>query len=180
MIVLASPKGWTGPKIVDGLANEGTFRSHQVPISDPASHPGHLELLEAMAEELSARGTVRRIDGRLRPELAELAPRPAKRRMGANPHANGGVLLRDLRMPDFRDYRCDVPVPGVPGIGDTHVLGPFLRDVAKLNEGHRNFRVFGPDETLSNGLGSDLRRHASGSGTRPRCRATSSSPRPAG
>jgi phosphoketolase len=89
--------------------------------------------------------------GRLKPELAELAPR-GEQRMGANPHANGGKLLRDLRMPDFRDYAAEVPAPGAPGIGDTHVLGPFLRDVVKLNAEQRNFRVFGPDETLSNGL----------------------------
>gem|GEM_PF-1337056 len=93
--------------------------------------------------------------GRLKPELAELDPQ-GERRMGANPHANGGSLLRDLRMPDFRDYAVDVPSPGVGGVGDTHVLGRFLRDVAKLNDvvnsEQRNFRVFGPDETLSNGL----------------------------
>ena len=89
--------------------------------------------------------------GRLRPELAELAPK-GERRMGANPHANGGMLLRDLRMPDFRDYAVEVPRPGVRGIGDTLVLGPFLRDVAKLNQEQRNFRIFGPDETLSNRL----------------------------
>ena len=89
--------------------------------------------------------------GRLRPELAELAPN-GERRMGANPHANGGMLLRDLRMPDFRDYARRVPAPGVRGIGDTHVLGRFLRDVIELNAAQRNFRIFGPDETLSNGL----------------------------
>ena len=150
MIVLRSPKGWTGPKMVDGLPNEGTFRSHQVPISDPATHPGHLQLLEAWLrsyrpEELFDDR------GRLRPELAELAPE-GDRRMGANPHANGGRLLRDLRMPEFRAYAVDVPAPGAPGIGDTHVLGRFLRDVVKLNEEGRNFRIFGPDETISNGL----------------------------
>jgi xylulose-5-phosphate/fructose-6-phosphate phosphoketolase len=150
MIVLNSPKGWTGPKSVDGLQIEGTFRSHQVPLSDPATHPGHLGLLEAWLksyrpEELfDAQGT-------LRPELAALAPR-GERRMGANPHANGGILLRDLRMPDFRDYAVDVATPGVQGAGDTHVLGRFLRDVITLNAEQRNFRVFGPDETLSNGL----------------------------
>jgi len=150
MIVLRSPKGWTGPKMVDGKQVEGAFRSHQVPISDPATHPGHLELLEEWMrsyrpEELfDARG-------RLRPELAELAPQ-GERRMGANPHANGGLLLRELVMPDYRDYAVDVPAPGVRGIGDTHVLGRFLRDIAKLNGQARNFRVFGPDETASNGL----------------------------
>ena len=150
MIVLKSPKGWTGPKVVDGLPIEGTFRAHQVPISDPATHPKHLQLLEDWLrsyrpEELFDER------GRLKPELAELAPQ-GDRRMGANPHANGGMLLRDLRMPDFRDYAEDVPTPGIRGIGDTHVLGRFLRDVAKLNGERRNFRVFGPDETLSNGL----------------------------
>ncbi len=150
MVVLRSPKGWTGPKRVDGRQIEGTFRSHQVPLSDPATHPEHLKLLEAWLasyrpEELFD------TDGRLNSELAALAPTGA-RRMGANPHANGGMLLHDLRMPDFRDYAASVPMPGTPGIGDTHVLGPFLRDVIKLNAAARNFRVFGPDETLSNGL----------------------------
>ncbi|MEO8310470.1 MAG: phosphoketolase family protein [Caldimonas sp.] len=150
MIVLASPKGWTGPKAVDGRQIEGTFRAHQVPISDPASHPGHLELLEGWLQSYRPRELFD-AQGRLLPELSKLAPEGA-RRMGANPHANGGILLRDLRMPDFRAYGFDVPIPGAPGIGDTHVLGRFLRDVTKLNDAQRNFRVFGPDETLSNGL----------------------------
>ncbi len=150
MIVLVSPKGWTGPKLVDGLPNEGTFRSHQVPISDPATHPGHLALLESWLKSYRAEELFDE-RGRLKPELAALAPK-GERRMGANPHANGGLLLRDLRMPDFRDYAAAVPSPGVSGIGDTHVLGPFLRDVDKMNAEQRNFRVFGPDETLSNGL----------------------------
>ena len=150
MIILNSPKGWTGPKTLDGKQVEGTFRSHQVPISDPAAHPGHLQLLEDWLrsycpEELFDER------GRLRSELAELAPK-GDRRIGANPHANGGMLLRDLRMPDFRDYAADVPSPGIRGIGDTRVLGRFLRDVVKMNSEERNFRVFGPDETLSNGL----------------------------
>jgi xylulose-5-phosphate/fructose-6-phosphate phosphoketolase len=150
MIVFSSPKGWSGPKRVDGLQIEGTFRAHQIPISSPATHPEHLELLEGWLksyrpEELFDAG------GSLQPELAELAP-SGDRRMGANPHANGGLLLRDLRMPDFREYATDVPEPGVSGIGDTRTLGTFLRDVAKLNEPQRNFRIFGPDETLSNGL----------------------------
>ena len=150
MIVLISPKGWTGPKVVDGVPIEGTFRSHQVPLSDPAKHPEHLQLLE---DWLRSYGPEELFDeaGRLRPELAELAPK-GTRRMGANPHANGGLLLRDLLMPDFRDHAVDVPVPGVRGIGDTHVLGRFLRDVTQCNDAQRNFRVFGPDETLSNGL----------------------------
>ena len=151
MIVLASPKGWTGPKAVDGQKIEGTFRAHQVPISDPAGHPGHLELLEAWLKSYRP-DELFDAQGRLMPELASLAPQ-GTRRMGANPHANGGALLRDLRMPDFREYAIHVPEPGARGPGDTRVLGPFLRDVAQLNEAQRNFRVFGPDETLSNGLG---------------------------
>jgi xylulose-5-phosphate/fructose-6-phosphate phosphoketolase len=149
MIVLNSPKGWTGPKLVDGLQIEGTFRSHQVPLH-PAAHPEHLKLLEDWLRSYRPEQLFDE-QGRLKPELAELAPK-GDRRMGANPHANGGMLLRDLRMPDFRDYAVDVTAPGVRGIGDTHVLGCFLRDVAKLNSEQRNFRVFGPDETLSNGL----------------------------
>ena len=150
MIVLNSPKGWTGPKTVDGLQVEGTFRAHQVPLSDPATHPEHLKQLEDWLKSYRPEELFDE-QGRLKPELAELAPK-GDRRMGANPQANGGIRLRDLRMPDFRDYAVDVPSPGMQGIGDTHVLGRFLRDVAKLNSEQRNFRVFGPDETLSNGL----------------------------
>ena len=150
MIVLSSPKGWTGPKVVAGLQVEGTFRAHQVPLN-PASQPEHLKLLEEWLRSYRPEELFDQ-QGRLKPELSELAP-TGQRRMGANPHANGGLLLRDLRMPDFRDYAADVPAPGLRGIGDTRVLGPFLRDVAKLNTEQRNFRVFGPDETLSNGLG---------------------------
>ena len=150
MIVLESPKGWTGPKLVDGQAIEGTFRAHQVPISDPSSHPGHLELLESWLKSYRPEELFDE-QGRLLAEIAALAP-AGTRRMGANPHANGGTLLHDLRMPDYREYGGDVPVPGVRGIGDTRVLGRFLRDVARLNDAQRNFRVFGPDETLSNGL----------------------------
>lgn len=149
MIVVKSPKGWTGPKVVDGVQVEGTFRAHQVPFH-PRAHPKHLKLLE---DWLTSYRPEELFDeqGRLIPELAELALQ-GERRMGANPHANGGMLLRDLRMPDFRDYAAAVPEPGAPGIGDTHVLGPFLRDVAKLNNEQRIFRVFAPDETLFNGL----------------------------
>jgi xylulose-5-phosphate/fructose-6-phosphate phosphoketolase len=150
MIVLASPKGWTGPKFIDGKANEGTFRSHQVPITDPATNPEHLALLEEWLRSYRP-SELFADDGHLKSELAALAP-SGNRRMGANPHANGGVLLRDLRMPDFTEYAVNVPTPGVTGVGDTHVLGRFLRDVAKLNAVQRNFRIFGPDETLSNGL----------------------------
>jgi xylulose-5-phosphate/fructose-6-phosphate phosphoketolase len=151
MIVLKSPKGWTGPKVVNGVQIEGTFRSHQVPLSDPAAHPEHLKLLEDWLRSYRPEELFD-AQGRLRAELAELAP-IGNRRMSANPHANGGLLLRDLHMPDLRNYAADVPAPGVQGIGDTRVLGPFLRDVAKSNQRERNFRVFGPDETLSNGLG---------------------------
>ena len=112
MIVLNSPKGWTGPKMVDGLQVEGTFRSHQVPLSDPATHPEHLKLLEDWLRSYRPEELFDE-QGRLKPELAELAPK-GERRMGANPHANGGILLRDLRMPDFRDYAVDVPSPGAP------------------------------------------------------------------
>ncbi len=151
MIVLKSPKGWTGPGMVDGRPNEGTFRSHQVPLAVSSTAPsGHLEQLENWLKSYRPEELFDE-KGRLKPELGELAP-AGERRMGANPHANGGMLLRDLRMPEFRDYAVDVPAPGTPGIGDTHVLGPFLRDVMKLNEAQRNFRIFGPDETLSNGL----------------------------
>jgi xylulose-5-phosphate/fructose-6-phosphate phosphoketolase len=150
MIVFASPKGWTGPKVIDGKANEGTFRSHQVPLSDPAKNPEHLRQLESWLRSYRPEELFDQ-QGRLKPELAALAPR-GERRMGANPNANGGVLLRDLRMPDFTEYAVDVPKRGVAGIGDTHVLGRFLRDVVKLNAEQRNFRIFGPDETMSNGL----------------------------
>jgi xylulose-5-phosphate/fructose-6-phosphate phosphoketolase len=151
MIVLRSPKGWTGPKVVDGLPVEGTFRAHQVPLLVNSEHPEHLKQLESWMksykpEELFNEG------GRLMPELAELAPK-GDRRMGANPHTNGGTLLRDLRMPDFRVHAVNVPSPGALDGQDTLVLGNFLRDVAKLNNDQRNFRIFGPDETLSNLLG---------------------------
>ncbi len=150
MIVFASPKGWTGPKTIDGKANEGTFRSHQVPLSDPAKNPEHLRQLESWLRSYRPEELFDQ-QGRLKPELAALAP-SGERRMGANPNANGGMLLRDLRMPDFTEYAVDVTKRGVAGIGDTHVLGRFLRDVLKLNAEQRNFRIFGPDETMSNGL----------------------------
>ena len=151
MIVLRSPKGWTGPKEVDGLQVEGTFRSHQVPVTDFATKPDHLAILENWMrsyrpEELFDHS------GRLIPELAELAPK-GDRRMGANPHTNGGLLLRDLRMPDFCQYAVDVPGPGAVQAEATRVLGNMLRDVMKLNAGSHNFRVMGPDETASNRLG---------------------------
>jgi xylulose-5-phosphate/fructose-6-phosphate phosphoketolase len=150
MVVLISPKGWTGPKVVDGKPVEGTFRSHQVPLLMGPDHPEHLAQLEAWLRSYKPEELFDE-RGRLLAELQELAP-TGDRRMGANPHANGGLLLRDLHMPDFREYAVDVPAPGTPGIGDTHVLGKFLRDVVKMNDAQRNFRIFGPDETLSNGL----------------------------
>jgi xylulose-5-phosphate/fructose-6-phosphate phosphoketolase len=151
MIVLRSPKGWTGPKVVDGLAIEGTFRAHQVPLLVDAEHPKHVELLEAWMRSYRAEELFD-ATGRLLPELAELAPKGALR-MGANAHANGGLLLSDLRLPDFHAHAVDVPAPGAVDGQDTLVLGGFLRDVVKLNAGRHNFRLFGPDETLSNLLG---------------------------
>jgi xylulose-5-phosphate/fructose-6-phosphate phosphoketolase len=151
MIVLRSPKGWTGPKFVDGLAVEGTFRAHQVPLLVDPEHPEHVEQLEAWMKSYKPEELFDE-DGRLVVELAELAPE-GERRMGANPHANGGLLLRDLRMPDFHRHAVTVPSPGAVDGQDTLVLGRFLADVTKLNQEHRNFRVVGPDETLSNLLG---------------------------
>jgi xylulose-5-phosphate/fructose-6-phosphate phosphoketolase len=150
MIVLDSPKGWTGPKVVDGLQIEGTFRAHQIPLLVDSEHPGHLKLLESWMKSYKAEELFNK-EGRLIPELAELAPK-GERRMGANPHANGGLLLHDLLMPDFRKYAMDVPSPGSVEASDAHMLGEFLRDVIKLNKEQRNFRIFGPDETLSNRL----------------------------
>ncbi len=150
MIVLKSPKGWTGPKVVDGLLIEGTFRAHQVLLSDPATHPEHLTLLEDWLKNYRPEELFY-ARGRLKPELAELAP-SGERRMGANPHATGGILLRDLAMPDLRTYAVDVSSPGTETASDTHELGVFLRDVVKLNEEQRNFRIFGADVTLSNRL----------------------------
>jgi xylulose-5-phosphate/fructose-6-phosphate phosphoketolase len=150
MIVIKSPKGWTGPKWVDGLQIEGTFRAHQIPLSDPATHLGHMQILEDWMRSYRPEELFDE-QGRLKPELAELAPQ-GERRMGANPHANGGLLLRDLIMPDFRNYRVKVTSPGAVLASDAHELGVFLRDVAKLNREQRNFRIFGPDETLSNRL----------------------------
>jgi xylulose-5-phosphate/fructose-6-phosphate phosphoketolase len=151
MIVLRSPKGWTGPKFVDGLANEGTFRSHQVPLLVDAEHPAHVEELERWMKSYKPQELFD-TTGRLLPELAALAP-AGERRMSANPHANGGLLLRPLRMPDFRVHALAVTAPGAMQGQDTLVLGRFLRDVAQANKQARNFRIFGPDETLSNLLG---------------------------
>ena len=148
MIVLRSPKGWTGPKEVDGHKVEGSWRAHQVPLSDPHDNPAHLQQLidwlrSYRPEELFD------ADGRLVPELKALAPK-GTRRMSANPHANGGLLRRDLRMPDFRDYALEVPKPGQDDAMNTRPLGALLRDVMRMNMD--NFRVFGPDENTSNKL----------------------------
>ncbi len=151
MIVLRSPKGWTGPKFVDGLRVEGTFRAHQVPLLVDSAHPEHVAQLESWMKSYKPEELFDDT-GRLNAELAELAPR-GDRRMGMNPHANGGLLLHDLKMPDFHDHAVHVPSPGAVDGQDTMVLGRFLRDVLKLNDEPRNFRVFGPDETLSNLLG---------------------------
>jgi len=151
MIVLRSPKGWTGPKVVDGVPVEGTFRAHQVPLLVDGEHPGHLAHLESWMRSYRPEELFDE-DGRLIAQLAELAPK-GDRRMGANPHTNGGLLLSDLRMPDFHAHAVEIPSPGAVDAQDTLVLGGFLRDVAKLNGEQRNFRIFGPDETLSNLLG---------------------------
>ena len=151
MIILRSPKGWTGPKEVDGLLNEGTFRSHQVPILVDSDHSDHLQKLESWMKSYKAEELFDK-SGQLIPELAELAPK-GNSRMGANPCANGGMLLKDLIMPDFRTYALNVTLPGASTGQDTVVLGKFIRDVAKLNQSQHNFRVFGPDETISNLLG---------------------------
>ena len=150
MIVMRTPKGWTGPKVVDGKPVEGTWRAHQVPVTDLATKPGHLKILEDwmksyVPEELFDE------TGKLRSEIAKLAP-AGDRRMGANPHANGGLLLKNLLMPDFCDYAVKVAKPGTELAEATRVLGTFLRDVMKLNLDAKNFRVFGPDETASNRL----------------------------
>src|SRR5881227_3204019 len=150
MIVLRTPKGWTGPKVVDGKPVEGTWRAHQVPVTDMDTKRGHLKILE---EWLKSYRPEELFDekGKLVEELLELAPK-GECRIGANPHANGGLLLKDLLMPDFREYAVSVPKPGIEIAEATRVLGNLLRDVMKGNAGSKNFRVFGPDETASNRL----------------------------
>lgn len=150
MIILKSPKGWTGPKYVNGLKIEGNFRAHQVPITDPVTNHEHLAQLEEWLRSYKPEELFDNT-GHLLPELADLAPK-GNRRMGASPHANGGLLLHDLHMPDFRDYGINLPVRGETGPGDTLVLGKFIRDIIKENSSQNNFRIFGPDETLSNKL----------------------------
>jgi len=149
MIIFRTLKGWTCPKVVDGLPIEGTFRAHQVPITDFVKKPEHLKVLEQWMKSYKAKELFDK-SGRLIPELAELAPK-GERRMGANPHANGGLLLKGLKMPDFRDYALKVTKPGVVEGEATRVQGKFIRDVLKQNT--NNFRVFSPDETASNRWG---------------------------
>ncbi len=155
MIVLRSPKGWTGPKEVDGLPEEGSFRSHQVPIADVRANPAHLKLLEEWMRSYKPDELFDE-NGTILPEIAALSP-DGDLRMGANPNANGGTLLRDLRLPDFRDYAVKVERPGQTEAEATRVLGVFLRDVMNNNKQNANFRVMGPDETASNRLGDILR-----------------------
>ena len=150
MIVLKTPKGWTGPKEVDGQKTEGYWRSHQVPFAEMATKPGHVQLLEQWMkgyrpEELFDE------NGSLRPEIAALAPE-GERRMSASPHANGGLLTRDLDLPNIKDYAINVEKPGAVDAAPTAVMGAYLRDVMKASEADRNFRIFGPDETASNRL----------------------------
>jgi len=154
MIILRSPKGWTGPKMVDGKPTEGTWRSHQVPFAEMATKPGHVALLEEWMKSYRPEELFE-ADGRPVAAILELAPK-GQRRMGSNPHANGGVLLTDLVLPDYRRYAVEVASPGATDGEATRVLGTFLRDVMAGNEAARNFRVFGPDETQSNRLGAVL------------------------
>jgi xylulose-5-phosphate/fructose-6-phosphate phosphoketolase len=150
MIAMRTPKGWTGPKKVDGKPVEDTWRAHQVPVADFRGHPEHLKILEDWMKSYKPEELFDE-EGKLVAELAELAP-AGDRRMGANPHANGGLLLKDLTMPDFRDYALKMSKPGAEFAESTRILGKMLRDVMKLNRDARNFRVFGPDETASNRL----------------------------
>jgi xylulose-5-phosphate/fructose-6-phosphate phosphoketolase len=150
MIVLRTPKGWTGPKVVDGKPAEGSFRSHQVPLAQLATKPEHLRQLEEWMRSYKPQELFDET-GKLRPELAELAPK-GRRRMGHNPHANGGLLLKELKLPSYREYAVEVSQPGTVEAEATRVMGRFLRDVMKLNAEERNFRLMGPDETSSNRL----------------------------
>jgi xylulose-5-phosphate/fructose-6-phosphate phosphoketolase len=148
MIVLRSPKGWTGPKELDGKPVEGTFRAHQVPLDAPRTRPDELQMLEDWMRSYHPEELFDE-QGKLRAEYAELAPK-GERRMGANPHANGGLLLKDLELPDFTAYAVDVPKPGATEAESTRVQGAYLRDVMKQNAEARNFRLVSPDETASN------------------------------
>jgi xylulose-5-phosphate/fructose-6-phosphate phosphoketolase len=148
MIILKTPKGWTGPKEVDGLKTEGYWRSHQVPFAEMATRPGHVRLLEEWMKSYRP-GELFDAAGALRPEIAALAPK-GERRMSANPHANGGLLMRELDLPEIADYAVKLDAPGASDAEATRIMGAYLRDVMKASAGKRNFRVFGPDETASN------------------------------
>lgn len=149
LIILKTPKGWTGPKVVDGVPIEGTFRAHQVPVED-MDNPKHLHILESWMKSYQPEELFDE-HGTFRAEFAEIAPQ-GERRMSANPHANGGLLLRELELPDYREYAVAVKQPGGIQAESTRIMGQFLRDVVKLNLPTRNFRIFGPDETSSNRL----------------------------
>ena len=150
MIILNTPKGWTGPKKVDGLKTEGSWRSHQVPLSELLTRPKHIKVLEKWMKSYQP-DKLFDAQGKLKRQLRELAPK-GDLRMSANPYANGGVLLKDLKLPDFRDYAVLIPKPGTLACESTRLMGNFLRDVMKLNQTNHNFRVMGPDETNSNRL----------------------------
>ena len=150
LIILKTPKGWTGPKEVDGKKCEGSWRSHQVPFSDMSAKSGHLKLLEDWLKSYKPEELFDET-GKLIQELAELAPQ-GHRRMSDNPHANGGLLMRDLSLPEFRSFAVEIPMPGTVTAESAKILGNYLRDVMKLNLKHKNFRIFGPDETSSNRL----------------------------
>jgi len=150
LIILSSPKGWTGPKEINGKLIEGTFRAHQVPLAVDEAHPDNLAILEQWLQSYRPDELFTE-EGALRPELAKLTP-VGGRRMGSNDHANAGGYIRELHLPDFRSYGIDIPHRGISSEGNVHALGPFLRDVVKLNQVHRNFRIFSPDEQMSNRL----------------------------
>jgi xylulose-5-phosphate/fructose-6-phosphate phosphoketolase len=150
MIILRSPKGWTGPKVIDGKHIENNFLSHQVPIAIDKQHPENVALLETWLKSYKPEELFDEL-GQLIPELAALAP-SGSRRMGANPHANGGWFLRELHLPDFRNYQVTIAHRSIVNAGNTHVVGSYFRDIIKLNEPYHHFRVFGPDETISNRL----------------------------
>jgi xylulose-5-phosphate/fructose-6-phosphate phosphoketolase len=154
MIIFVSPKGWTGPKTIDGKQVEGNFRSHQVPLAVDAAHPDSVMVLEEWLKSYKPEELFDQ-SGALLKEIATLAP-VGQRRMGANPHANGGAFLRELALPDFRDYAVTVEYRSVSNVGNVHALGPYLRDVVRQNQEHHNFRIFGPDELVSNRLEATL------------------------
>ena len=169
MIVLRTPKGWTGPKDVDGLPTEGSWRSHQVPLAEVRTNADHLALSSSRGCAATGPPSCSTSTGTLVPELAALPPK-SYRRMSANPHANGGLLLKDLALPDFTDYAVAVALPGTTFAEATRVLGGYLRDVIKMNPDR--FRLFGPDETASNRLGAGLRGDRPGMGWPRRWRPT--------